>query len=386
VDDLRAPDHRRDAAGGSVPFRHEPPPGRVRFGPGTLELVPDEVALLGGNRVLLVASASATASAQRLAARLGDRLAATWTRTAQHVPEGLVDAALGRAREVRADVVVSVGGGSATGLAKAVAAGTGLPVVAVPTTYAGSEVTAIYGITGTHKLTRRDPRVQPRVIVYDPELTRDLPARTTVTSGFNALAHCVEALYAPGTDPICALHAAEGIRVLFSALPAVVRDPADLDARGAAMYGAYLAGTALADAGTGAHHTMCHVLGGDYGLVHAEVHTVLLPHVTALRQASPDPVGRVLDNADPAGALADLAARLDAPRGLAEIGMPGDELGVAAKRVCDAVAGASAPAYDLPTIRTLLDDAFHCRRPHTRRASTTRATSIGRPASKGRKQ
>jgi maleylacetate reductase len=377
------------------PFVHDALPGRVVFGVGAVDRVADEVARLGLRRVLVVASGSAKAVGDRIAAALGDRHAGDLGDVRQHVPADLAAAARRTAREVAADAVVTVGGGSAIGLGKAVAVDPdapdgGVTVVAVPTTYSGSEMTPIYGITGVdadrhppsirgpatgtdlyrvatdrHKQTGRDLRALPRLVVYDPALTVDLPPGVTAASGFNALAHCVEALYAPGTDPVVQLHAGAGLAVLAGALPSAVERPDDLAARGRMLYGAYLAGAALAVAGTALHHKLCHVLGGTFDLVHGDVNAVVLPHVVAYNAAAaPDAVATIAaaldarDGDDAATALWHLASRVGAPPSLAALGMPADGLDLAAERGV-AETGATNPRRpDVASVRALLQRAF----------------------------
>jgi Alcohol dehydrogenase, class IV len=348
-------------------FTRDPAPERVVFGPGSVNRLADEVAALGLRRIMLVAAGSSAPVGESIAKQLGAVVVGIFGQVRQHVPEDLAAAASHTARELSADGVLTVGGGSAIGLGKAVALETGVVVVAVPTTYSGSEMTPIYGVTGRHKRVGRDPVVQPRLVGYDPELTTGLPAHVTATSGFNALAHCVEALYAPGTDPLTRLHAVGGIRALARALPVAVREPTNLDARGDALFGAFLAGSALAVAGTALHHKLCHVLGGTFGLPHAEVNSVLLPHVVAFNQpAVPDAMAAVADalgNADAAGGLYELAVRLGAPTSLAELGMPADGLEVAAHRAVSAVGDTNPRPVHVEELHALLDDAFQGRQP-----------------------
>lgn len=240
---------------------------RVVFAPGALERVADETAALGGTRVLVVAAAHAACARRRVEEALGRRIAAVVDEVVQHVPANVAARAIEAADRSKADVAVCIGGGSATGLGKAVALERGLPLLAVPTTYAGSEMTDIWGLTeGQHKRTGRDERVRPRTVVYDPELTVSMPSAATATSGMNALAHCVEAAYAADASPIVRLLAVEGVRALADALPRCVAQPSDLDARSRALYGAWLAGMTLGDASMGIHHKLCHVLGGAYRL------------------------------------------------------------------------------------------------------------------------
>lgn len=359
-----------------IDFRYEYATARVVFRPGAVDAVGAEVAALGAQRVLLIATASAAAVAVRIVDQLGDRLAGVLDYVIQHVPEPLAAGARLRAIDLAADAVVSVGGGSATGLAKAVAVATAIPIVAVPTTYAGSEATPVYGITGTHKTTGRDRHARPRVIVYDPELTLGMPPRLTATSGLNAVAHAVQAPVGPSANPLSTMYGLEALRRLRDALPRAVRTGDDLDARAEALLGAHLAGTAFAGAGSGLHHKLCHVLGGDFGLPHAEVHAVLLPYVVAYQQSvAPETFApaaavlgerdaAVLGGRDAAAGLRALAEDLGAPTSLAEIGALADALPAAAERAAkDLADSAVQPLIDEARLRVLLDDAHTGRQP-----------------------
>lgn len=206
-----------------------------------------------------------------------------WTEVAQHVPVELAYRARRAAQEGQADLLVAIGGGSAIGLGKAIALTSHLPLIAVPTTYAGSEATDMWGITENHiKTTGPAPHVLPATVVYDSELSANLPLEISVSSGINALAHCVDSLWAPRADPINQALALEGARALATALPGIVEDPADRSAREQALYGCYLAAVSFASAGSGLHHKICHTLGGAFNLPHAQTHAVVLPHVLAL--------------------------------------------------------------------------------------------------------
>jgi maleylacetate reductase len=349
------------------PFVYDALPGRVVFANGAFDRVPDELDRLGVTRILLIADRSGLAWADRLAETLGDRLVGRIDDVRVHVPVERAHAARTLARQADADAIVTIGGGSATGLGKAVALENPIPILAVPTTYAGSEMTPIWGLTeGARKQTGRDIRVQPRTAVYDPVLTLTLPASVAGPSGMNALAHCAEALYATGANPITSLMAEEGIRALSRGLPRVVAMPDDLDARGDVLAGAYLAAAAFAAAGSGIHHKICHVLGGAYDLPHAEMHTVILPHALALVAPS-EPgamtrIGSAFGDPDVPAAVYDLAVSLGAPTSLRAIGMPPDRLDEAAGLIVDALPGTPKP-YDIPAIRALLADAFEGRRP-----------------------
>jgi maleylacetate reductase len=294
-----------------------------------------------------------------------------------HVPVEVAEEGRREARRLAADCCVAIGGGSTIGLAKAIALVSELPIVAIPTTYAGSEMTSIWGLTeGGAKRTGRDRRVLPKTVIYDPELTVGLPARVSGPSGMNAIAHCVEALYAPDTNPIVALMAEEGIRALAAALPVVARRPADLEARSNALYGAWLAGAALGAVGMGLHHKLCHTLGGRYNLPHADTHTVILPHAARYNQAAaPEALGRVaraLGAEDAAAGLFDLAVAIGARIALKDIGMRAEQLDEAADLATrDPYANPAPVTRD--GVRALLDDAYHGRRPPTTPSTRLRA-------------
>jgi maleylacetate reductase len=343
--------------GGGV-FAYEAPPGRVVFGVGALDRLAEELARLGARRALLVASKRV---ADELAERLGDRHAATFSGVVQHVPVEVAERARRLAREVGADTLVAVGGGSAVGLAKAVALDLGLPIVAVPTTYAGSELTTIYGLSRDgRKQTGRDPRVLPKVVLYDPALTVSLPPEVTGPSGMNALAHCVEAFYGPGANPISSILATEGIRALAAGLPRAVERPDDLEGRTRALHGAWLAGAALAVAGTGIHHQICHVLGGAFGLDHGGMNAVLLPHtVRFVTPAVPAAMARVaaaLGADDAATGCFRLARQVGAPASLAALGLAGSDLDRAAELCAGHLTGRPRPAR-VEELRALLGAA-----------------------------
>lgn len=346
-------------------FTHEASPVRVVFAPGALHRVADEAARLGATRVVLIAGDPEAHWGDVVAGGLGDRLAARISDVVQHVPVAVAEAAAARAKDADADLLVSVGGGSATGLAKAVARELGTPILAVPTTYAGSEMTPIWGRTDAGaKTTGRDERVRPRVVVYDPELTVCLPPGLTAASGLNAMAHCVEALYAPDASPVTRLVAEEGARSLAAGLPRCLDSPADLDARSDVLCGAWLAGWSLGSATMGLHHKLCHVLGGAYDLPHAQTHAVVLPYATAyVEDAAPQAMARLAralgtDQASPARALRQLTLDLHIPSSLTDLGMPADGI---ARVVGDVLANppASPRPPDRDSLAGLLGRALH---------------------------
>jgi alcohol dehydrogenase class IV len=346
-------------------FTYTANPSRVIFGAGALQHLAREIDLLGARRALVLSTPEQADSARRVADLLGDRAAGIFARAVMHVPIETAREARDEARRLGADCAVAIGGGSTTGLGKAIALESGLPIVAIPTTYAGSEVTAIYGLTeGGVKKTGRDPRVLPRTVIYDPELTLTLPYAMTVTSVFNAIAHAAEGLYAPDANPVIAMMAEEGIRASAAALPHLQADPRNLDARSDALYGAWLCGTVLGAITMGLHHKLCHTLGGSFNLPHAQTHTVILPHALAYNAAAaPQALARLAkalgagSGGDAAFTLQQLARRHGAPTSLAAIGMPADGL----DRAAELAVGTPYPnprPLDRTALRALLQRAY----------------------------
>ena len=309
------------------PFVYTGQPARVVFGAGSLAQLVPEIERLGARRALVLSTHEQRASAQQIAERLGERCAGIFDRAVMHVPIEVARAARAEAQRLNADCAVAIGGGSTTGLGKAIALESSLPILAIPTTYAGSEMTPIYGITeGNQKKTGRDARVLPRTVIYDPQLTLSLPARLSATSGMNAIAHAAEGLYAQDANPVMALIAEEGIRALALGLPKVVSNTHDIEARSDCLYGAWLCGTVLGSVGMALHHKLCHTLGGTWNLPHAETHTIVLPQAIAYNaSAAPEAmtrIARALGARDAPLGLYQLAQRLGAPLALRDIGMP----------------------------------------------------------------
>jgi maleylacetate reductase len=301
-------------------------PVRVRFGVGASHAIADDVRMLGCSRALILSTPQQVSSAMTAAEDLGPLAAGIFSKATMHTPIEVTAEALAHVAEVRADCVVAIGGGSTTGLGKAIALRTDLPQVVVPTTYAGSEATPILGQTEKGlKTTVTDARVQPEVIVYDPELVAGLPVPITVSSGLNAIAHAVEALYARDRNPLSSLLAMEGIRAFARALPEVVADPLNLTARGETLYGAWLCGTVLGQVGMALHHKLCHALGGTFNLPHAETHAVILPHAIAYTEASVAdllaPVAQAFGSTTAAAGLHAFSQRMGAPMALRELGL-----------------------------------------------------------------
>jgi maleylacetate reductase len=358
-------------------FVYQARAGRVVFGPGSLQHLEREVLELNSERALILCSPEQKETGEAVAARLGKRAAAIFDRAIMHVPLELAKEARELARELHADCAIAVGGGSTIGLGKAIALDSDLPILAVPTTYAGSEMTPIYGITDAGlKKTGTDLRVLPRTVIYDPDLTISLPVGLSVTSGINAIAHAAEALYSRDANPITSLLAEEGIAALARALPAIVADPEDVEARSDALYGGWLCGTVLGSVGMALHHKLCHTLGGSFNLPHAQTHTIVLPHALAYnRQAAPEAmhrIARALGSGDAALGIFELAKHCGAPLALKDVGMSVGDVPKAADI-------ASSNPYWNPrpiereALLALLQDAFEGAAPRTTAGSTCQA-------------
>ncbi|WP_271215983.1 maleylacetate reductase [Streptosporangium carneum] len=325
-------------------FVHEALPMRVVFGAGSMARLPDEAERIGSRRILVLSTPQQRELAQRVTALLGERAVGVFDEARMHVPVETVAAAEAVAADLAVDGCVAAGGGSTVGLGKALALRRGLPVLALPTTYAGSEMTPIWGLTeNARKRTGRAPAVLPRSVVYDPELTMTLPVDVSVTSGLNAVAHAVEALYAPDGSPVVTAMAEQGVRDLATALPLIADDPRDRVGRATALRGAWLCGACLGATTMGLHHKLCHVLGGMLDLPHAATHAVMLPHVAAYNLPAVPAAAAALrrslglndtaDAADAVAALTALTARLGAPGSLRDLGVAESDLARVAEEV-----------------------------------------------------
>lgn len=344
-------------------FVYEALPARIVFGAGSRRSVAEEIDRLGAERVLVVSPAELKAPADEIVEPLAGRVVGSFTEVTEHVPAAVAERARAAAAAVGADALLSVGGGSSTGTAKAVALTTGLPVLAVPTTYAGSEVTPVWGLTENgRKTTGVDVRVLPQVVVYDPELTAALPAPVAAASALNAMAHCVDALWAPRRNPISDLLAGAGIAALATGLRALTTGGSTAPARDELLYGAYLAGSAFAVAGSGLHHKICHVLGGALDLPHAQTHAIVLPHVLAFNAAHAPAAARRIADAlstdDPVAALRSLAAAAAVPQGLRDLGMPHDRIDEIAELVAEIAPADNPRPPTSAAVRALIDAAW----------------------------
>jgi alcohol dehydrogenase class IV len=339
-------------------------PTRVVFGIGSVRNLPAEAERLGAKRVLVVSTPGRAEMVRAVSSSLS--VAGVFDKAVMHTPVEAVNEARGLANSIKADCCVVIGGGSTIGFGKAIALTSGLPILAVPTTYSGSEMTTIWGLSeGGAKKTGRDPRVMPKTVIYDPELTLELPAAVSAASGMNAIAHCVEALYAHDGNPIISLMAEEGIRALSSSLPRVVGNPRDLEARSNALYGAWLAGATISTTSVALHHKLCHVLGG-FGLPHAETHSIVLPHAVRYnRDAAPEAMSRIskcIGTFEPATGLFDLESKLGIPMRLADIGMKEADLERAA-RIASEAPYPNPRKVEYEPVLALLRDAYRGLRP-----------------------
>jgi maleylacetate reductase len=340
---------------------------RVVFGRGTLAVVADEVARLGHARALVLSTPHQQGQAQELARQMGAQAAGVFAGAAMHTPVEVTDSAVAAFRASGASCVVSLGGGSTTGLGKAIALRTGADQVVIPTTYAGSEMTDILGETAAgEKTTRRDPAIRPETVIYDVDLTLGLPVALSVTSALNAIAHAMEAFYAPDRNPVIEAMCRDAMVQFHAAMPVLVADPGNPDARSQALYAAWCCSVALGQVTMALHHKLAHVLGGSFGLPHSETHAVLLPHTTAFNEPAVSgllaPIAQTFGDAGAGAGLWEFAARLGAPLRLADLGLAEADLDRAAQLAVKNPYANPRP-FDLTEIRELLQAAYEGRRP-----------------------
>ena len=340
---------------------------RVVFGAGSLSHLERELEVIKAQSVLLLCTPRQKKSIEEICKRLGSRCAGIFANAEMHVPIAVADEGSRVARETGADCLVAIGGGSTIGLAKAIALTSSLPILAIPTTYSGSEMTPIYGVTrDQEKKTGRSDVVLPKAVIYDPDLTMNLPVATSVTSGINAIAHAAEGLYARDANPVMSAIAEEGMRALVRGLPQLLVGGDAQEARADCLYGSWLCGVVLGNVGMGLHHKLCHTLGGTFNLPHAETHSVILPYVLAYNaDAAPHAMARIaqlFSAANAAQAMFDFECGLGAPQSLKKLGMPESGLDLCAKMV-------AKEAYPNPEkveekrVRELLEQAYSGIRP-----------------------
>lgn len=346
-------------------FHYKALPLDVYFGNGKSKEVKEILIQHGYQKVLVITTPEKEEDGNKLVHKLEDVSVGVYPHAVMHVPVDVANTAIEYAKEKGIDCCLALGGGSTIGLAKAIALKTHLPIVAIPTTYAGSEMTTVYGLTENNlKTTGKDIHVLPKVVIYDPELSVSLPAEISACSGMNAMAHAVEALYAQDKNPIISMMAVESIQALKAALPIIVKNPKDIEARQKATYGAWLAGICLGSVGMAIHHKICHTLGGTFNLPHAQAHAITLAYsVHYNRHSDIEAMDRLavalgVNNREDVGmAIYALNQQLHIPMALKEIGLPVNGPAEVARIICDSPYY-NPRSYDYDELQDLLTKAY----------------------------
>ncbi len=341
-------------------------PPRIVFGAGCSAGIAAEVARLGARRAVVLSTPGRAAMARKLADALGPACAGLLPEAVSQVPIELARQGREKVLAMGADCLVSAGGGAAVGLGKGIALELALPIVAVPTTYSGSEMTGFCGITidGLKRM-HKSLNMLAATVMYDPELSIGLPLPVSAASAMNALAHCVDAVYVPTVSPWIRMAAAEGARVVTSGLRRVLAAPADVDARAELLYGAHLAGAALTG-GFALQHGLAHTLGGSYGIEHGLSHALVLPHVAAYNARFSPELARVaaaMGVDDLGGAIFDLLVETGLPTSLQALGIAADALDDVIRITLETDNGLNPAPVTAEVLRAILDDAFAGRRP-----------------------
>lgn len=350
-------------------FTYKALPWNIIFGIGALKRLPDELSKLGFKKALVLTTPQQAEQGQEILNLLGEQGAGLFDQAVMHVPATTVEQAIAEVKRLSADCSVSLGGGSTTGLGKALALKLDLPNVVIPTSYAGSEMTNIWGITeNERKVTGRDDAVVPTLTLYDPELTRTLPPQFAGPSGLNAMAQAVVNITSGDVNPITLIMALEAVRALAHSLPKVISEPDNMDARAEALYGASLAGGSLGTGTTSLHHRLCHTFGGTFNTPHAETHTILLPHCVAYNAAAVPKGTRKLADAlgveNAAAGLFELAKTVGAPTALKDIGIREEDLDKAVEVATEKQVNNPEPVTK-KRLRKLLENAYHGHSPNT---------------------
>ena len=346
-------------------FNYKALPINVHFGRGRFKEVKEILKEYQFSSVLIITTAGQAAQGQKLAEQLGHICVGVHAKAIMHVPVAIAEEAIHEVQRLKVDCCLALGGGSTIGLAKAIALKTSIPIVAVPTTYAGSEMTAVYGLTENRvKTTGKDLKVLPKVVIYDPELSLRLPPKISACSGMNAMAHAVEALYAQDKNPIITMMALDAIRALKDALPVIVEDTQNIEAREKATYGAWLAGICLGSVDMAIHHKICHTLGGTYNLPHAEAHAISLAYsVHYNRNADIEAMTQLAcalggtDHQQVGHLIYQLNQKLNIPMALKDIGLPEDGPQTVTRIVCDSPYY-NPRAYEYAELEQLMQRAY----------------------------
>jgi maleylacetate reductase len=342
-------------------------PWQILFGAGALQRLPAELDNRGLARALVLSTPEQRHHAEMIAELIGQRCAGIFDQAVMHVPAVTVAGAQSLAQSLNVDCTISIGGGSTTGLGKALALKSELPNIAIPTTYAGSEMTNVWGMTeGGRKTTGRDNKVLPTFAIYDPELTLDLPAFISGPSGINAMAQAVINATAASPNPIISALALDGIRALAGSLPTVVIEPHNIEARSQALYGACLCGAAIGAGITSLHHRLCHTLGGSFNTSHADTHAILLAYSVAYNSAAvplgTQRVAEALGVADAANGIYDLLYQVSKKTNLQHLGLSQADLDKAAV-IATETPCSNAAEVTRDRVRELFDHAYHGQRP-----------------------
>lgn len=342
---------------------------RVIFGSGTSSQIPYEIERLGHRRVLVLSTQGQADQAKAVTASLGDRAGGLFSEAEMHTPIATTERAVEVLESVKATAVISLGGGSTIGLGKAIAVRTGVDQVVIPTSYAGSEMTDILGETRNGiKTTRRSPDIRPETVIYDVDLTLSLPVQMSATSAMNAVAHAMEALYAPDRNPVIELLCKEALVAFRDSIPALLGDPRNLPARTKALFAAWCCSTALGHVSMALHHKLAHVLGGAFEAPHAETHAILLPYTAAYNEVEVSgllkPLCEIFGGETASAGIWDFARTIGAPQSLRDIGVAQIDLDRAAE------IAVKNPYYnprpiDRMSIRALLQAAWEGARPTT---------------------
>jgi len=352
-------------------FIHNSLPARVIFGNGSIQLLGDEITKLGAKSPLFCCTPGRENESKFLIESLNLVNAKLCPIAEQYIPLPMVKEGRRLAKKHRADCAVSYGGGTAVGLAKAIALEQEIPVISVVTTFSGSETTDLQAIlTDGLRVGYKSEWILPKIIIYDPEAAMGVPVEILIPSGVNAIAHGVESCYSQGATPVNNLIAGEGISAMASALKRISSGEDNSNARGDGLYGAWLCGTSLGSAGVALHHKFAHVLGSTFALEHSMVHTAALPYSVAYTApGAPEAMKHISaalgSNGTPAAtALYELNKEIGAPTSLKEIGMPLEGIEKAARMIAENPYPNPVPVkYDL--IFSMIEDAWHGRPPRT---------------------
>ncbi len=348
-------------------FDYKPLPWNITFAAGAVSTIRQEVENLGFKKALILSTTGQSKNAQKLVGSLGNLAVGHFDQAKMHVPIETVESAIKFARDLDADCTISIGGGSTTGLGKALTLKENIANIAIPTTYAGSEMTNIWGITedGT-KITGRDDKVVPDLVIYDPELTLSLPPEIVGSSGLNALAQAVVNVATDKPNAMVTLMALEAIKAIATNLPKIIADPKNLDARSKVLYGSSMAGAALGTGTTSIHHKLCHTFGGTFNTPHAETHAILLPHSVAYNTeataAGTQAVADAMGVGNAASGLHDLALKVGAATALKEIGISEQDMDKAIEIIISMDSHNPAPITE-KRLRQMLENAYHGRQP-----------------------